>query len=353
MKVNIDVSGLNGQKLTGVGVYVVNLIKALQAIKEIKLSASYRISRIKYRKAIQEKVDISLRVPYNPLISNFLPKPYSIFHGPDYWIPNTKLVKKVLTIHDLSVFHDGLWSKEFADYGKMRTSQMLTKHKPDQIIVVSDFVKGELLNRFPTFEEITTTVYHGVNHFASPLSEKKKLEFPYILCAGTIEVRKNSSRLAQAFDRISSKFPNLKLVFAGGISGYQGAEIAEEIIKIKNVIHLNYVDNETMQNLIQYAEFVAYPSVYEGFGFPILEAMNLGTPVLTSDFGAMKEVSDGKAFLANTLNVSMLAESMEELLKNETLRKKLSVDGQEYVKGFTWQKCAQETIEVYKKANEV
>jgi len=348
MKVALDLSSLSGRKLTGVGVYITNLIESLRKIKVLDLSCVYKISRIKNSGVIKERTKLPVNLPYVPYLYELFPKPYSIFHGPDYWIPASKSIKKVVTIHDFSVFHDGLWSKEFAEYGKSRLSEVLNKHRPDQIIVVSDFVKAELLNRFPEQAEITSTVYHGADHFGVNLVQSRHFDFPYILCVGTVEVRKNTLRLAKAFEKVSVSFPDVKLVFAGGTGGFQGKEIAQDLNKIKNLINLDYIASETMQNLITHAEFVAYPSVYEGFGFPILEAMHLGTAVLTSNFGAMKEIAGGKAFLVNTLDINELAMGLEELLRNESLRKRLAIDGVGYVKGFTWKKSAFETAQVYK-----
>ncbi len=350
LKVNIDVSGLHSQKLTGVGVYVWNLILALQKRNDVQLSASFKISRIKHIKTLKDKIKLPFTLPSIPTISKFLPKPYTLFHGPDYWVPTIKSVKKVVTIHDFSVFHDGLWGKEFADNSRKVLHSLFEKAKPDQIIVVSDFIKKELINLFPAYENKVTTIYHGVDHFVSDPDIIRPFEFPYIACVGTIERRKNVLNLAKAFRNMNARFPELKLVLIGGATGFMGKEILEEIVKIKNVFYLDYVSKETMQGVIKHAEFVAYPSEYEGFGFPILEAMYLGAPVLTSNFGAMKEIAGGNAFTSNTLDIESLASDLENFLENKTLRTELKAQGLEHVKLFTWQKTAQQTIEVYKKA---
>ncbi len=105
-----------------------------------------------------------------------------------------------------------------------------------------------------------------------------------------------------------------------------------------------------MQSVIRHAEFVAYPSEYEGFGFPILEAMYLGAPVLTSNFGAMNEIAGGNAFTSNTLNIETLASDLVSFLENKELRSQLKLQGLAHVNKFTWEKTAEQTIEVYKKA---
>lgn len=352
LKVNIDATGLHGQKLTGVGVYVFNLIKALKNIPDLELQGSYKISVAKHRQAIQARTNLPFDLPFIPYLYDFLPKSYKLFHGPDYWIPHSKSIKKVVTIHDFSVFHEGLWGKEFAESGIRKLSEVINKNKPDHIIVVSDFIKDELIARFPTFENKVSTVYHGVDHFQKGESLAKKYDFPYIVCVGTIEARKNVLNLAKAFERLKVKFPDLKLIFAGGNAGYKGSEILNELKAIRNVVLLDYVSKDTIQNLIENAEFVAYPSLYEGFGFPILEAMYLGTPVLTSNFGAMKEVSGGHAFLADTLNEEALAKDLAYFLENEVLRTTFKAQAKQYVQSFTWQKAAEQTFEVYRRVLE-
>ncbi|MFN0048881.1 MAG: glycosyltransferase family 4 protein [Cytophagales bacterium] len=352
IKVNIDATGLHGLRLTGVGVYIQNLIAALKKLPDLTLSASYKISNIKNDGIIRSRTSLPLETPYIPHLYKIIPKKYSLFHGPDYWIPSTKSIKKVVTIHDFSVFHKGLWSQEFAIKGIEKLSKVINQNQPDQIIVVSDFVKEELKTLFPQFSDKVTTVYHGVDHFSKGISTPKTVAFPYILCVGTIEVRKNVLNLAKAFALLASKHPDLRLIFAGGTSGFKGPEIATELRTIRNVMHLDYVSKDTVQNLIENAIFVAYPSLYEGFGFPILEAMYLETPVFTSNFGAMKEVAGGNAFLSNTLEIDALASDLASFLEDEPQRNRLRDKAKSYVSNFTWAKAAQQTFEVYKKALE-
>jgi glycosyltransferase involved in cell wall biosynthesis len=351
MRVNIEVSSLSSNNLTGIGVYVQNLIRHLSTFENIELEGCYRVSRWKHYKIIKQNAGLRI---LRPIISNvpqlFLDNDILI-HGPDYWLPNIKKAKKVVTIHDFSVFHGGLWSKDFAESGQRSIHRLLTKIKPEHVIVVSNFVKNELLERFPMYENKVTTIYHGADHFGQIQSTIKKPKDirPYIICLGTIEFRKNQISLVKAFDMIQKEYQDVSLLIVGGKGGYKGTEISEAIKKYKNVSVLNYVSKSELNDLLANALFSVYPSLYEGFGFPILESMALGTPVLTSNFGAMKEIANDAALFANTTEIDDIAKNLQRMLDDSVLRNRLRAEGLERVRQFSWTKCAKNTLSVYQK----
>jgi glycosyltransferase involved in cell wall biosynthesis len=130
----------------------------------------------------------------------------------------------------------------------------------------------------------------------------------------------------------------------------EGCEVIKYIqnSKIKNkIIYKGYVSDEEMINLFAHATAFVYPSIYEGFGFPILEAMQLGTPVITSNIGAMKEIGESAATFFDPFNPEDIGGKIKMILQHEELRKKLIVKGYEHAKRFTWQKCVDQTIDVY------
>lgn len=349
MNLQLELSSLSGLKITGIGVYVKNLIENLKTHQDVNIRGSYRISRFKSLENIKKTSQIQ---ELTPIINNLnfltLPK-FDVFHGPDYWLPNFPKAKKVVTIHDFSVFHDGLWHQDFAQKGRKSITHLLKNINPQEVIVVSDFVKNELIERFPEYENKVTTIYHGTDHFKKTLTSKTSSN-PYIICVGTIEKRKNQALLGQAFKKISSKYPDIKLIFVGSDWGFSGTEISSELSKIKNVEVKNYLSKDELDILLCNALFAVYPSIYEGFGFPILEAMNMEVPMFTSNFGAMKEIAGEAAALVNTQNVNEFAEKLEFMIENESYRNQLSQKGKIRASEFTWAKCATQTIEVYKKA---
>lgn len=347
LKINFDVSGLSGNSLTGIATYSTNLIKALQSESSLDISGSYRISRLKNRKNIAHNSNLKNIFPLLPI---FNPK-IDIFHGPDFWVPSFGRFKKVVTIHDLTFYQEGLYDVKFAAYFQKRLENMLLKAKPDHIIVDSDFIKNEFSERFPAFRDEVSTVYLGADHFEEILPTKPLYDFPYITTIGMISKRKNIEKLCCAFDIISKKNKDLKLIICGGL-GSEGILIKETILKLnltKNIIFTGYVTNESAQNIIQNAQFLVFPSLYEGFGIPILEAMAMKVPVLTSNFGAMKEISGDAAFFSDSTNIDSLYEAMNELLNNQNLKNSLIKKGENRFLEFTWKKCAYNTSLVYKK----
>ncbi len=175
-------------------------------------------------------------------------------------------------------------------------------------------------------------------------TENKTLELPekFILTVGTLEPRKNIPSLMKAFENIAEKHPDLHLCIAGGI-GWKTSGIKNAVPeKLTTRIHfLGYVDYSKLAELYSRATIFAYPSLYEGFGIPPLEAMACGTPVLTSNISSLPEVVGDAAYLVNPLNISEIETGIEELLKNpETYRTK----GLERAKLFSWEKSAKEIL---------
>jgi glycosyltransferase involved in cell wall biosynthesis len=350
LKVNFDVTSLVRENLTGIGVYTKNLISAVSKFPDINCSGSYRVSRYKKKHLINQHIQIPLQL-YMPLISGLLPKEYQIFHGPDFRIPSGRAFRKVVTIHDMVVFQYDLVDKKFADMGIAKFKRTLFRGRPDHIIVDSAFTRQAFLEYFPSWETRTTVVHVGMDHL--PFDREMlpvPYDFPYIIFVGTVEKRKNVDRIIDAFAAISPKYPDYRLVIAGG-RGMLGEPIIQKMLHSPakdKIIYRGFVSEQELIALYQHAQFTLYPSLYEGFGIPILEAMGFSCPVITSSIGSMKEVSGEAALHVNPHDVSNIADGICKLIENNALREQLTQAGHERVKQFTWQKCAQETINVYK-----
>lgn len=346
MKVAFDLSGLKSKNPTGVGTYIINLLKNLNENTQVELEGAYRLSRYKNRKTIQNNSCLNKIKPIIP----FLPVNYSIFHGTDFWLPKYGKFKKIVTIHDLAIYHTDLYEPKLAKYFQKRYENTLLRHNPDQIVVVSNFIKNEFLNFFPKFENQITVVPHGTNHYEKSTISNPIYDFDYIVCLGTIEKRKNIANLYRAFKIVKQTYKQLKLVLIGGM-GYQDADLAQIITEMQQdsqVVLTGYLSNRFTQNIVSNALISVYPSEYEGFGFPILEPMCYGVPVITSNFGSMNEVSADAALVCNTKSVEELANSILYMLDNESIRKYFIAKGYNRTKMLTWKKCAEETIRVYK-----
>jgi glycosyltransferase involved in cell wall biosynthesis len=175
-------------------------------------------------------------------------------------------------------------------------------------------------------------------------------EQPYILFVGTFEPRKNIKTLVLAFDYLKKKFdlPHRLVLIGKKGWGYESIlKCIENSAYKKDIYHLNYLADELVAQFYQHAEVFVYPSFYEGFGLPVLEAMNLGTPVITSNVSSLPEVVDSAAITINPQDFIELAEAIFKVLSNDDLRKQLILDGRTRAQRFSWEKTAQQTLEAY------
>lgn len=341
-RVLIDVTGLYGHTLTGIATYTTNLIRSLQSDDSLQLEGRYKVSKWRYAHQIRQASSLRCKA-YTAL--DLLDRT-DVFHGTDYWIPTSTRIKKVVTIHDLSVYHEGLWPKEFAERGKKLMERALMRARPDAVIVVSDFVKQELLDRFPSLQGRVHTVYHGADHMqrAHTLISPR----PYIVALGTVEHRKNLIPMARAMELLQEDYPEFRLKIIGGTHGYRGSSIARELSQIKGVELLGYLPKEEIEVLLTEAYALAYTSMYEGFGFPILEGMRKGIPVITSNFGAMQEVAGDGAMCVDSQDREALLEAMKSIISSGSLRRTLIERGFERANAFTWQQCSDQTKSIYR-----
>lgn len=352
MRILMDVTSLMDRNLTGIGTYIKNLVSHLQTIPDLDIDGAWYAEKYKKRNIISSHINLTLR-PYFRFISAFNFGKYDIFHGPDYKIPSGSYYKKVVTIHDLVDYESSIIDKKRAEIGIHRFENMLFKARPDMIITVSDFTRNCLLSRFPQFESITKTIYLGIDHIASfePAAIRRKpFPFPYIIFVGTIDKRKNLVKVIEAFEIAKETMGDLHLVIVGK-DGYCH-EIVDEKIKGSRYapyIHrLGFVAEEELVDIYCHAEAFVFPSLYEGFGIPVLEAMSIGCPVITSDRGAMKEISGNAAILVDPDDAEEISHRIVELSSNKSLRERLIEEGRLWSKQFRWSKCAKETAEVYK-----
>lgn len=166
-----------------------------------------------------------------------------------------------------------------------------------------------------------------------------------VLAVGTLEPRKNLRRVVDAFLMIDD--PTLKLVIAGG-RGWGDTEIDHLIAKNPGRIELRgYVETDDLRELYRKAAMLVYPSLYEGFGLPVLEAMSLGCPVITSKVSSLPEVGGDAAMYVDPLDTEAIAEAMTNLLADEPRRASMAQKGVERARTFSWEACAEQTVELY------
>jgi len=291
------------------------------------------------------------RIPQDHLFSGV-----DLFHATDHLLPYFRRVKSVFTLHDLIfLFHP--------ETHKPLNRWFLTLMMPrflraaDAIIAVSECTRRDAIRFYGIPEEKITVIYEGVSPRFRPASpeavravrEKYSLPEHFILYVGTIEPRKNLTALLEAFTNLQSAICNLHLVFVGKKGWlYEGFfRRLRELGLEDRVIFTGYVPDEDLPAIYSAADLFVFPSLYEGFGLPVLEAMACGTPVVCSNTSSLPEVAGDAALLVDPTDVRALAGAMERALRDEEKRREMRERGLRQATKFSWEKAAAMTLKVY------
>lgn len=346
MKVYFDVSSLNPDKITGIGVYIQQLYSHMQNQADLEIVPVIKPSRLKRKKKIEKFLNARI-VPLWPWTGLLEKK--ALYHGPDFKILAGKHLKRVVTVHDMVVFEKNYNKPEFYQTGIKELSKVLNSN-PDGIIVNSGFTKKEVLKYFPQLEKKIFVTYLGCDPRSSTQTFTPAPKKDFILFLGTLEKRKNVVGVIEGFEILCSQGRPENLVLAG-TWGYGAEEIKKKIEESpfkERIRYLEYVSNDKVVELFKTAKVFIFPSWYEGFGLPVIEAMSLGCPVVTSSGGVLEEISQDAALLAPPDQPQAIAKAIETLLTDEALRQEMIRRGLQQAAKFSWKKCAQETIDVYK-----
>ncbi len=253
---------------------------------------------------------------------------------------------RILTIHDLSFLHyPNFFSWKHRWWHKMQKVKKQAR-KATHIITDSEYSKNDISNTLGISQEKISVVYPGINKHAKPLAQNLKFEiknFKFILYLGALEPRKNISAIIKAFNIIKedSEFEDLKLILAGRIGWLFKQE------KQKDIIFWGPATKEEKVSLYKSATAFIYPSFFEGFGFPPLEAQARGCPVITSNRSSLPEILRDSAIQINPWRADQLAEAIKNLLTNKQLAKNLVEKGRENIKRFNWEKCAGQLLKIF------
>jgi alpha-1,3-rhamnosyl/mannosyltransferase len=288
------------------------------------------------------------------------PGRFDLYHEPAYLLLG-RLLPAVVTVHDLSFVH----FPETHPAGRVR---VLGKRLPDSLAaaraVITDSlsVRDEIIAHYGVRPEKVHAIPLGVSSRFRPRTEQelepamRRFELTagaYLLCVGTLEPRKNLVRTVQAYSslppELRRRFP---LVVVGAVGWHESSIVAElePLARSGEARFLNYVDEDALTLLYGGARGVLYPSLYEGFGLPIAEAMASGTATLTSNVGCMKELAEGAALLVNPADVADIEQGLRRLLEDDAERARMRAAGLQRVQGLTWQRCAERTLQVYRQA---
>jgi len=350
MLIGINAVAAFKQPRTGVEEYVYQLIKHLVLLKESRkhnfvlyvsdnsnfdfhLPDNFKIKRLKWPFAMWTQLRLSAEIIKN--------KP-EVFFIPVHVLPFVHPKNSVVTIHGLEYeYYPEMYPSNHLKY--LRWSTKYALKNAQKIIVVSENTKNDLMKFYGANPEKIKVVHHGVNLLKSEVGNKKSEK--NILFIGRLETKKNIDGLIKAFNLLKKKYQVPHKLIIAGTEGYGFKEIIKNV-KNDDIIFPGYVPEKEKMLLLEKAEMFVFPSFYEGFGIPILEAQAARCPVITSNISSMPEVAGDGAILIDPNNVEQITEAMYKIINDNDFRKRLIQEGYQNTKRFSWEKCAQETSEI-------
>jgi glycosyltransferase involved in cell wall biosynthesis len=285
-----------------------------------------------------------------------------IFHSPDFVLPPVRRARTILTVHDLSFIR----YPQCADANlRAYLNKVVPRsvHRADLVLADSHSTKDDLMELLAVEPARIEVVYPGVEERFHPIEDQTLLEqvrnrynLPprFILGLGTLQPRKNFTRLIEAYSLLVIRYPSLHLVIAGG-KGWLYEEIFATVERLgleEKVVFPGFVADEHLPALYNLADLFVFPSLYEGFGLPPLEAMACGTPVITSDASSLPEVVGQAGLMVEATDVESLAEAMQRVLEDDALREGMIARGLEQARKFTWGKAAAKLLSLYETLGE-
>ncbi len=378
MKIGIDIR-LIGKKRTGDEAVIFNLVKNLARLgakHEFVLFTDSNdkkaLEEIAGRLGIfgQENFRIVSLPAQNRFAWNFwtLPQylrknPVDVYHT-QYITPLfvPKKIKIVTIVHDIS-FNFFPQFIRFSDWFFLKMLIPLSLQRADKIIGVSEFTRSEIIRFYKIAPEKVGFIYNSVDdEFLTDALSREKLDqvksrysLPekFILYIGTLQPRKNIPHLIEAFARIKDRVGGVKLVIAGNPQAHNFDKRIRKAIsenKLENNVQLpGFIDERDKQAVFRLAHVLVLPSLYEGFGIPLLEAMSQKVPALASDIPSLKEIGQSGALYFNTSSTEDLAEKLYDICMNNGLRQELMTSGSLRASFFSWENSARKMLAIYEK----
>jgi glycosyltransferase involved in cell wall biosynthesis len=356
----------------GYGTYIRNLIRAMAELERdlefvliVKPGAAEELGQLPANFRIEEYAKT-----HSPQVEQILFPLYlrslgaDLVHIPINRVPVLMPRPYVVTIHDMSslVFDYGSETRDRLHLWRFRRGLM----RASRVIAVSGATRRDVLNLMNLPPEHVLKIYNAIDpgFLALETDARKRQEvldryqihYPYILYAGSVNPRKNVARIVEAMALLRQdlgshpKYKDLRLVIIGDqISKYPALRRAVHQSRVSDLVRfLGFVKREELKVFYQGAEAFVFPSLYEGFGLPPLEAMALGTPVVASGVSALPEVVGDAAMIVKPENVFDIARGVREVLLDESLRADLIAKGHEQVKRFSWYDTARQVLDMYR-----
>ena len=356
MRVGIDAFPLR-QRYGGIGNYVRNLLSALDRLDTTEEFIAYvppgstsdwnQITCIESKRLV-----LSWRKWLDSL---------DVYHGTNFKLQSSGRRGAVLTIHDL-------WLDRYPEYSKKLFGQRLSARRTcqrawqaDHLIAVSRYTAREIQDLYGVPEDRISVIYHGVSadffldldehRFATLRSRINLGSEPYILFVGGADPRKNHKTFFQAYSCHSDLYEKYCIVVVGNPHNRFGTLLgSSQSVNIRHrLVSVESVSTENLRLLYSHASLFVFPSRYEGFGMPLLEAMACGVPIVTSDRTALPEIVGDAAVLVNPDDAEALSHAMRRVLDDPDLQALMKKRGFERAQQFTWKQAAEQTLEVYRK----
>ncbi|MBA7627322.1 D-inositol-3-phosphate glycosyltransferase [subsurface metagenome] len=378
MRIGINALFLIPGKVGGSEVYLRNLLRHLAVIDKKneyilftnkENSGTFKIDQANFREVLCP-IRASfrpVRVLWEQLFLPFQVKKYRIdvLHSPGYTAPVMVPCCSVLTIHDMNCFY---YPEDFPKLSALflKMIVLLSAKRSDKIITISRNSKKDIVGMLKIPENKVCVIYEAGDGHSYPMFDqnvvREKLKGKYginrefILTVSASHPHKNLHRLLQAYNILHKRYRVKHLLILVGIKGraqYLLKDLIKELSLKESIIFTGWVPVEDLSILYSNADLFVFPSLFEGFGIPVLEAMAYGIPVISSNAASMPEVVGDAAILVNPYDIDEMARAMHEVLTDTNLRDKLTKKGLRRSKAFSWEETARRTLKVYEETTRI
>lgn len=360
MLIGIDGNEANVTERVGSNVYAFELIKAIEKLdkkneytiylrEKKKPDLPQKREKLSYRVLPPKHLWTQWRLPLDLYLHQ--PRP-QVFFTPGHYAPRFSPTPTIISILDLSFFKFPHSFKP-AVLNQLKRWTKYSAKNAAHILTISESTKKDIVKYYNIPTSKITVAYPGVNDIfkkdvlekdITAVKDKYKINKQYIFTLGTLQPKKNLPRLIQALSQFNS--PNLSLVITGKTwQQFRGSEISNQLSE--KIITTGFVPNEDLPALMKGAEAFVLPSLYEGFGIPVAEAMTVGTPVVVSNSTSLPEIVGEAGILIDPEDVSSIARGIKQVLALSSEKKvQLVTRAKKRAETFSWRSCAQKTLEV-------
>jgi len=363
MIIAVDGNEANVEKKVGVSVYTYKLLAYFQkkANKDVRFVVFLRKNPAydlppendyySYRVVPGAFAWSQIFLPFRLFMDWFMGKKYAVFFSPAHYAPRFLPCRSVVTIHDLSYLY---FPNEFLkkDLYQLTNWTQYSVARADKVIAVSNATRNDVLKEYQVAPDRIITIYNGfditprvASHERIPTGIEGKR---YLLFVGTIQPRKNIVTLLHAVHHLLQKYPDLMLVIAGK-KGWLYEDTFAQVKQLHlhdHVFFAGFVKDEIKTELYRHALCLVLPSLYEGFGLPLLEAMSVGCPTITSNASSLPEVGGQAALYIDPHHSEDIEKQVDMLITDPQFRAALIEKGYSQVKTFSWEMCGEKTLQV-------